>query len=47
MPDEQDLAEAGHTAEAANTALLIPCVRVKIQAPHLSQESMTCMRVLC
>lgn len=26
MPDENDLAEAGHSAEAANTALLIPCV---------------------
>jgi hypothetical protein len=30
MPDEQDLAEGGHAAEAANTALLIPCVRTDI-----------------
>ena len=29
MPDEQDLAEGGHAPEAANTALLIPCVRMK------------------
>ena len=27
MPDEQDLAEGGHSPEATNTALLIPCVR--------------------
>jgi hypothetical protein len=30
MPDEQDQVEAGHAAEAANTALLIPCVRAKM-----------------
>jgi hypothetical protein len=31
MPDKQDLAEAGHAAEASNTALLIPCVRTNIR----------------
>jgi hypothetical protein len=38
MPDEQDQAEAGHAAEASNTALLIPCVSAKTQSHHLDGE---------